>query len=446
MTVFEHRRIGLEQEFFLVDERGILSNRADEFLDECREAAHAAGRDPGCFAPECARSMVEANTPPVHSLAELAREYLTSLELALDAGRELGLQLYPLATYPLRVEPEIRDDLHYQLQARTVGRERFAHAGRCSGVHLHLEAPEAIDPRVGVSHDAPEAAREELLNLYNLATALDPALVTLTRSSPFYEGTFHGTAARTVFYRGDPDLFPEGLYARLEPVGGLLPYAGSVEELVEQQFARYHTWLAALDRAGVERRLFFETGGSLLRASWNPVRLNPKGTVELRNIDGNYPETVLAIGALVSAAADRVRREHLTVLPQEDLCVFEVAGDKLSVPDFGHLSGGLFRAAVTEGIESQEIVSYLDSVMRFAAGAGTGSGEKNGFETLRPNGRYRTTEAEVLRGFPSSVSTITEEKGLELVRGACNELEKWTISLRRRLEATEAARSGGSGD
>jgi len=146
LTVFEHRRIGLEQEFFLVDERGILSNRADEFLEECREAARAAGRDPGSFAPECARSMVEVNTPPVHSLAELAREYLTSLELALGAGQQLGLRLYPLATYPLRVAPEIREDLHYQLQARTVGRERFAHAGRCAGIHLHLEAPEAIDP------------------------------------------------------------------------------------------------------------------------------------------------------------------------------------------------------------------------------------------------------------------------------------------------------------
>ncbi len=68
----------MEQEFFLVDEEGVLSNRADEFLDECREAASAAGRDPEGFAPECARSMVEVNTPPVHTLTELAREYLTS--------------------------------------------------------------------------------------------------------------------------------------------------------------------------------------------------------------------------------------------------------------------------------------------------------------------------------------------------------------------------------
>jgi glutamate-cysteine ligase len=39
---------------------------------------------------------------------------------------------------------------------------------------------------------------------------------------------------------------------------GLLPYATDVEELVEQRFASYHAWLSAMDRAGVERRLFFD--------------------------------------------------------------------------------------------------------------------------------------------------------------------------------------------
>lgn len=125
--------MGLEQEFFLVDEDGVLSNRADEFLALCREAAVASGRDPEGFAPECARSMVEINTPPTHSLAELSYEYTASLGLALEAGRELGLRLYPLATYPLPVQPDIREKPHYQLQARAVGRERFLHAGRCAG-------------------------------------------------------------------------------------------------------------------------------------------------------------------------------------------------------------------------------------------------------------------------------------------------------------------------
>ena len=114
-TSLEDRCVGLEQEFFLVEESGALSNRADEFLARCQEAARALGRDPGSFAPECAKSMIEINTPPARSLEELSREYLKSLELALDAGRELGLRLYPLATYPLDVEPEIRDEIHYQI-------------------------------------------------------------------------------------------------------------------------------------------------------------------------------------------------------------------------------------------------------------------------------------------------------------------------------------------
>jgi hypothetical protein len=439
LTTLEDRRVGLEQEFFLVDEDGVLSNRADEFLTRCREAAVAAGRDPESYASECARSMVEVNTPPVYTLDELAREYLASLELAMEAGRDLGLRLYPLATYPLGVEPSLRDETHYRIQARAVGRERFANAGRCAGVHLHLEVAEGtIDARAGVSYGSTEAAREELLNLYNLATAFDAALIALTRSCPFYEGIADGRAARTALYRGDPELAPHGLYARLKPVGGLLPYAGSAEELVEQQFARYHAWLETLDRAGIERRLFFEMGGGLLQASsWNPVRLNAHGTVELRGIDSNYPEAVLAISSLVSGAADRVRRESLSVLPWEDLRVFEVAGGTLSVPDFRYLNGELFRAAMTVGTESPAVNSYLDSVLRF-------SGAEPGFEALRAGGSYRTTEAGLLYDFASPVSWISVERGLELVREACNELEDQITSLRR--EAAEAAKAGANGD
>jgi gamma-glutamyl:cysteine ligase YbdK (ATP-grasp superfamily) len=443
LRTLENRCVGLEQEFFLADEDGNLSNRADEFLARCREAAEAAGRDPESYAPECARSMIEINTPPVYSLDELSREYLANLELALDAGRELGLRLYPLATYPLHVEPVMRDEPHYQLQACAVGRERFSHAGRCAGMHLHLEvARGTVDPLAGVSYGSEKAAREELLNLYNLATAFDAALIALTRSCPFYEGIADGTAARTSLYRGDPYLAPHGLYARLQEVGGLLPYATSAERLVEQQFARYHAWLETLDRAGVRRRLFFEVGGALLEASsWNPVRLNPHGTVELRGIDSNYPETVLAISALLSGAADRVRREGLTVLPRENLRVFEVVGKTLFVPDFEYLNGELFHAAMREGNQSPEVVSYLDSVLWFS-----GAGKESGFEALRAGGRYRTTEAGILRSFASPVSSILKERGLELVREACDELERQTTTLRCESKATKAVKAGADGD
>jgi carboxylate-amine ligase len=146
---------------------------------------------------------------------------------------------------------------------------------------------------------------------------------------------------------------------------------------------------------------------------------------------------VLAISSLVSAAADRVRRESLSVLPREDLRVFKVAGGALSVPGFGYLNGELFRAAMTVGTESPAVNSYLHSVLRF-------SGAELGFEALRTGGSYRTTEAGLLYDFASPISWIPVERGLELVHGACDELEKQVASLRR--EAAEAAKAGASGD
>jgi len=77
--------------------------------------------------------------------------------------------------------------------------------------------------------------------------------------------------------------------------------------LVELQFARYYTWLEAMDKAGVERHLFPEAGGSLLKAAWNRG-LNGIGTVEMRGTDS----IILRLSrdaTLVYNAADRVRRE-----------------------------------------------------------------------------------------------------------------------------------------
>lgn len=419
MMSLDERCMGLEQEFFLVDGAGALSDRADGFLERCRELAKKAGRDPEGFAPECTPCMVEINTPPVGSFPELAREYTAALKLALTAARDIGLRLYPLATYPLDGFPPMRDDPRYELQARTVGRERFLNAGRCAGVHLHLEAPEGtVDRRVGVSYAAPRAAREELLNLYNLATALDTALISLGRSCPFHAGGAPGLATRTACYRGDPDLSPEGLYADLPAVGGLRPYARNVEELVELQFARYRAWLEAMDRAGVDRRLYLETGDGMLEASWNPVRLNPVGTIELRGIDSNHPKTVLALAALVNAAADRVRHEDLKVLPCEGLRAFEVAEGTLHVPDFEYLGGALFRAAVCEGVASPDVSAYLDSIFDFVR-PGEGTGLASGLKG--PDG-YRTTEADILRRFPPT-RDLPREDGLRLVLEACDELE-----------------------
>jgi gamma-glutamyl:cysteine ligase YbdK (ATP-grasp superfamily) len=231
-TVIPIRRFGLEQEFFLVDRTGELCDLADQFLRRCWEAAEAEGLDPGCFKTECVKSMVEITTPPSFGFENLAKDYLSNLNLALEAGAELGLRLYPLGTYPLPVHSEVRDDPSYRVQGRIIGHDRFSHAGRCAGTHLQLELPAGtVWPDIKAALDAPVTGQQELLNLYNLATALDPALVALTRACPFYEGRAGGFAARTVHYRGMLGL--DGLYSNLQEVGALSAYATRVEDLID---------------------------------------------------------------------------------------------------------------------------------------------------------------------------------------------------------------------
>jgi hypothetical protein len=424
------RRIGLEQEFFVVDRKGEPRDLADLLLRGYREAARAKGLDPRCFKAECAKGLVEIATPPSPRLADLIEDYLNSLGLALRVASELGLALYPLGTYPLPISPLLRDDPDYWLKASTIGQERFSHTGRCAPAHLHLELPVGtVWPDVKAALDAPLAAQRELLGLYNLATALDPALVALTRACPFYEGEVDGFAARTVHYRGM--LGFDGLYTGLGKVGGLSTYASRVEDLVDQQRARYRAWFKAMDRAGVERRLFAQAGGNLNRASWNPVRLSHHGTVEFRSMDANFPEMVLAVCVLIRGAAERVRRERLEVRPGRGVLALEPYGDLLHVPIFSYLNGELLAAAVTRGVQDQRVEAYLDSCVRFASPY---LERPELVEPLGSSGSYRTTEYEVLASFPDQGTYLTREQGLALVRETCRRMNEQVSTLRRRYD------------
>jgi carboxylate-amine ligase len=292
-----------------------------------------------------------------------------------------------------------------------------------------------VDPSVGLSAGATEEARAEALALHNLATALDPALIVLTRSCPFYEGRATGLSPRTVQYRGSAALGWEGVYTGLPWAGALLPYAETVEQLVRQQFDRYEAWLAAMDRGGVERHLFAEAGGDILRPAWNPVRLNRQGTVELRGMDSNYPDVTLTAAELAVVAADRVRRESLAVIPDDEVHEFEHDGDTLRVPGFEHLSGVLLHRAVAGETDDPGISHYLDSLLDFA-------GEEGRLAALRRHrrstGAYPSTEADILERYGSGNGHIPEEDGLRLVLEACEGLEARVPGLRREDEPEAA--------
>jgi hypothetical protein len=224
----------------------------------------------------------------------------------------------------------------------------------------------------------------------------------------------------------------EGLYAGLQEVGALSPYASHVSDLVEdQQSAQYRAWFAAMDLAGVERWLFALTGGNLHRASWNPVRVSHYGTIEIRSMDSNYPGMVLALCALIRGAAERVRRDRLEVRPGWGVLTLEPDGDLLHVPIFSYLNGELLGAAVTRGVLDWRVEAYVDSVVRFASPY---LERPELVEPLGPSGSYRTTEFDVLESFPDrGVSLTRNQGGLSLVRKACRRMDEQVSSLRQKI-------------
>jgi hypothetical protein len=163
------------------------------------------------------------------------------------------------------------------------------------------------------------------------------------------------------------------------------------------------------------------------------VRLSHHGTVEIRSMDANFPEMVLAVCALISGAAERVRRERLEVRPSRGVLTVEPEGDLLQVPVFSYLSGELLRAAVTGGVQDRRVEAYVDSVVRFA------SPYLEAPELVGPlvaSGGYETTEHEILASFPTQDASVTQEEGLSLVRQSCRRLDERVSSLRRRFGAT----------
>jgi hypothetical protein len=181
----------------------------------------------------------------------------------------------------------------------------------------------------------------------------------------------------------------------------------------------------------VERRLFAQAGGTLHRASWNPVRLSHHGTVEIRSMDANFPEMVLAVCALIRGAAERIRRERLEVRPSRGVLTLEPEGDMLRVPVFSYLSGELLRAAVTGGVQDPRVGAYVNSVVTFA------SPYLESPELVEPlgiSGSYRTTEYEVLASFPDQGTYLSREQGLALVRETCRRMNEQVSTLRRRYD------------
>ncbi|MFP4218772.1 MAG: glutamate-cysteine ligase family protein [Salinarchaeum sp.] len=262
-------RIGIEIEYWLIDEDGALAP-VDPVIDAC-----------GGVDPEMTNRLLEVKTPPCDSIIELVETLRDRLESVVEAARRRGLRLVPLGT-PLG-DPTLphRETTRMAVQQAVLG-DAFDHAGYCAGMHLHFEQEEPFDQ-------------------LRALTALDPSFA-LVNTSPYYRGERIARCAR-------PKIYRRQCYREFPGHGQLWEYPKSLAEWRQRIDSRFDTFLEAATAHGFDVDTVEDTF-SAADAIWSPVCLRDDlGTVEWRTPDAAPPLDLLHLAAdvmqVMTTATDR---------------------------------------------------------------------------------------------------------------------------------------------
>lgn len=308
-------RVGLELEYWVVDENGELVTGAD-LLD-----IHDA------VVPEFVEPMLEIQVPPADGIAELRQRLIAILETVLARASDLDKHLVPLGTpltehqFPITTE---RGTLLQKLYG-----DEIRYAKNCAGTHVHFD-------------------KGNVVRQLNLLTALDPAIA-LVSSSPYYDGVLLGMDARALTYR----THSTELLTRYRD---LWPYADTVEEWDERLAQMYETLKLRAEQLDIPQSEFtrYIQQEDVVLA---PVRLREQTpTIEWRAPDVALPSQILQlvsdISILLSLTDDRsVNVGTPGVRPEE-----------IGIPPFNELRA-ITMTAMNEGL-SKRVRQYLDT-MRF---------------------------------------------------------------------------------
>ncbi len=356
--------LGFELELFTIDSSGAISSKVDSILSQVtrKEFPH--------LKKECAKNMLEVIGSPFPSVHGAMNDLMTHVEFASYVAEKEKLLLCPLSCYPGVFAPSMRKEKLYRIKERIFGPRKFQIAGRCIGFHCHTDLPHGIfDDEVRALQLLVGAkVRDAMVNSYNLMIAADPIFSTFAQSSPYYQGRYLGKDSRIIMYRGGSDLGnPYGLYAKFEELGGLPPYKLTVLGLHDLITSRYDAWKSALIKAGINLKTL-SLYGSVLETSWNPIKVNPHGTLEQRGMDMNYLSTIAALGVLMHSTIRKIQQQRLIAIPSEIGIEnpFKQEKDVIHIPPNEYVRKVLQRFAAYEGLENTEIYGYCKAFLDFA--------------------------------------------------------------------------------
>ncbi len=423
-------KVGFEAEYLVLEEDGAVSVRADELISRTRLP------DSGCsLHHDYTHNMIELTSPAGPRVRPVARSWLEAMARVLDEAARLKLRIYPYGTYTGTHAPAVRTDARYRMQEEVLGPERLRDAGgHCLGFHLHYCLPHGTFGRGArtLRQLFRSKGRDQLLSLYNLILACDPAVTNLMESSPFIDGAHRAKDSRAFLYRAmrlgrGPDAL-KGLYYDLPLFGRLPRYAHAISDLILLGEQRQRLW-----REIVEERhpAYLELADSLhpLQFNWSPLRINRIGTLEYRGLDSNLPSHIIGTSLLLKYLLHQVQEEGLRVVPS-DIGIrepFRREGELLHVPPFSYLDEVLQFKSALGGLEDAEVARYT---RRFAALAmlSVPSRRDPGLERVRRIVQERRTKSDEMLARARRLGwdgegRLGEEEARALALEACGELE-----------------------
>ena len=356
--------IGFEVELFTINKNGYIVNGADILLKKAKQDKNIT------IKKECAGNMIEVASYPNEMVPHTMRHLLEELEYLISIAEKENILLCPLGAYPGSFNPSMRSDRPYKIKESIFGKNRWKIAGRCVGFHCHYTLPKGIfDTQLRVlKMFIRSKIKDSLVNSYNFLIAADPALTCFMQSSPFYQGKFIGKDSRLIMYRGGEHLGnKDGLYANLEEFGGLPPYKLTGLDIIDIITTRYEKWKSYVISLGLNIKVL-SLYGSILDTTWNPVKINPNGTLEQRGMDMNHPIYIAGIGVIVRGILKKLQEEFYAVVPSEIGIKepFKVEGDVIYIPPYPYVRNELQKLSAYKGLDSDVIYDYCKKFLRFA--------------------------------------------------------------------------------
>lgn len=357
--VLKHSMIGLEAEFFIIDDSGNISHSADDILERCDAAKK-----------ECSKNLIEINSDPSKIITGAMGSMLDRTELLVAAMEKSGNLLYACGTYPGSFNPSIRGDRSYEAQGRILGRDRFKIAGRCAGFHCHYTLPRGMFDRISKRLNIFLNSRvsRSFVGSYNMMVAMEPVFSTFSQSSPFYQGKLYGKSSRTIFYRGGRVFGQDGLYGKFQEFGGLPSYKHTIFDIMHLADNRFREWTAAIKGIGMNMRTI-AAYGSVLDTDWSPIKINPQGTMELRGMDMNRFDVLASLAVSMKFLSKHIHDNYTSVV-ESDTAIrepFKVEGNRILIPPHGHLYHVLQRESALYGMGSDAVRDYCSRFLKLSS-------------------------------------------------------------------------------